>query len=286
MKTWLLVDCNYLAWRSYHAIGPLSHEGRSTSVCFGVLRDLEGLLSLHSPDRTILAFDSGSSKRASIFPGYKASRKNKVMSDEERERIRQFYLELGRFQNEILPDAGFRNVIDVPGYEADDILAQVAKDIPTDVTAVIVSADGDLLQCLAERVVIYNPAKKKAVTAESFREQWKISPKDWATVKAIAGCSTDDVPGVPGVGELTAARWVAAVLPSRYKAHAAITESTELIERNLELVRLPFPGCVVPELQDDAVTRESLAKVKSELGIRIQRAGVPVPIESDGGFFN
>ena len=245
MKTWMLVDCNYLAWRAYHAIGPLSHNGKSTSVCFGVLRDLEGLINLHSPARTVLAFDSpAKSLRAELYPPYKSGRRNRVVPESEREMLRQFYDELGRFEREILPAAGFRNVISLPGYEADDILAEIAGTVPEDVTAVIVSADGDLLQCLGERVILYNPAKKKAVTAESFRLQWGIGPEQWAEVKAIAGCSTDDVPGVFGVAERTAADYLSERLNRMRPVCLKIQDwlkSSEYI-RNLSLCRLPFPG--------------------------------------------
>ena len=104
---------------------------------------------------------------------------------------------------------------------------------------VIVSTDQDLWQLLSgDRVTVWNPRTKKMLTEQAFRERWGIGPSQWADVKAIAGCPGDGVPGVPGVGEKTAAKFMAGRLKDTTKAYNRVVEANDLWERNLRLVRL------------------------------------------------
>jgi DNA polymerase-1 len=280
MKVWLLVDLSYLAWRSHYTTGGLQHDGINTGISFGVLRDLEYLADLHSANRVIVACDGGGGgKRVEICPTYKKSRGEEFCTPVEIEERRQFYEELARLQRDILPQAGYKNILRVPGYEGDDIIAKIAQDIPLDVEAVIISADGDLLQCLDDRVILYNPTKKKAITSKAFREKWGIAPHQWSSVKAWAGCGTDDIEGVKGVGEITAVKWLKGLIKEGTDTYDKFNNNFDVFNRNMPLVRLPFPGLELPPLRDDEVDAAKMSKVRTDLGIRTKR-----PTRQESGF--
>lgn len=261
-----------MAHRALHTTGGLSHEGQPTGVSFGLLRDLERLRELYAADRTVLAFDAPGSLREKIYPGYKLARRSREFTPEETKIREDFYVELDRLKNSLLSEAGFRNVFFSQGYEADDVIAHVCQNLPPETDAVIVSTDKDLWQCLNERVVVYNPLTKKVITAESFQEKWGISPALWVNVKALAGCDSDSIEGIRGVGDLTAARYCAGTLKPESAVVAKIRAGREIYERNLPLVRLPYPGLELPPVMVDEVTLGRLSAVRARLGIR----GAPV----------
>lgn len=277
MEHLLLVDSNYLCYRAYRTTGGLSHQGKLTGVAFGFIRDIEILSELFEPSIVVFAFDAGGpGKRSEISSVYKSSRQE--MTEEEREEKRQFYDQVHRLRSQILPDLGYKNVIWRKGYEADDIIAKIAEDLRTDQEATMISADGDLFQCLSDRVSFYNPHSKKITTAKKFREQWGLAPSMWASVKALAGCGTDDVEGIRGVGEVTAAKWFNGKLKPDSKGYKLISDNLEVFNKNIDLVKLPFPGLELPELVPDDTNLAKLMKVKADLGIKAKRTRVP------GGF--
>ena len=271
MSTLLLVDANYLARRAYYTTGGLSHQGEATGVAFGFLRDVEANIELHGANTTLFAFDSRKSLRKEILPSYKSSR-TESLSDEDRERESLFREQLHRLKMDLLPMEGFKNIVEVEGYEADDIIAKYCEKVKVGDEAVILSADSDLLQCISlGRVYFYNPTQKKVVNAQSFIAEWGIAPEQWAQVKALAGCATDDVPGIKGIGERTAANFFNGKLTKGIKYHL-ISENLDLIQKNLPLVKLPFPGIEVPDLVDDEVTEAKKLEVQQMLGFRDRRA--------------
>lgn len=282
---WLLVDCHYLCHRAFHTTGGLSHAGVPSGVAFGVLRELENLSNMYSPSRCILAFDHpGKGLRAIEYPEYKSSRRNYECSDEEKEQLEMFREEVNRLRLEILPELGYRNVLCEKGYEADDIIAAFAGQIHVKDSGVIVSSDGDLLQCLRENVVLYNPRTKKVTTSQSFREEWGIYPQMWASVKALAGCDSDDVVGIRGIGEKTAAKWFSGKLKASSAAYKKISENLDVYNRNIDLVRLPYPGLELPEVREDEVTEARRVKMNLKLGIRSRAPAKRDPLRQSSGF--
>lgn len=265
---WLLVDTNYIARRALYTTGGLQYGGVSTGVSFGVLRDIEGQIEYHGANRTILAFDSRNSLRKKICPKYKANRDDKT--EEQKEQDLEFYVELRRLKEELLPIVGYRNIIEVDGYEADDIIAQVALVLPSSVDAVIISADHDLLQCISDHVRFHNPSTKKTVNLRSFFDEWGLLPEDWPMVKAIAGCGTDNVEGIRGVGEKTAAQFIAGKL-KKGKKYDSITCGYDVVARNLPLVGLPLGGLELPPILPDVLTEAGKIEAQQLLGIRAKR---------------
>ena len=255
----LLIDVSGLAYRAVYTTGGLSHGGIGTGVVFGVVRTVMDLMDLFSTDRAAWCFDGGYQKRLEISPVYKRHRVDVPSTGEGQARAeaREAVWEQTRMMyREWLPLAGFGNLFRRKGYEADDVIAAVCRDWGGQ--KVIVSGDNDLWQLIDGTTCIWR-AKGKLVTSRSFVDEWGIDPTMWADVKAIAGCPGDNVIGVRGVGEKTAAKFLAGRLKPESRAYRAIVENNDVWRRNLELVRLPFPGVGRFELrEDDSVDWEPL----------------------------
>jgi len=237
MKPLLVIDCNYLAHRARFTTGPLSYKGQPTGVIFGFLNQLFSIGKEVMPENIIFTWDSRKSKRRRILPEYKMNRKqNDEGPDQEMlDAFHQFAL----LRKEILPGLGFKNNWMQPGYEADDLIAVCCSP---ERSAVIASSDDDLLQLLSKQTCIYNLGRKEYYTKDKFVNEYGIKPKQWIEVKKIAGCSGDNVPGVPGVGEKTAIKYLRGELNPDTKTYQKIEQGRKIIERNEDLVSLPFPG--------------------------------------------
>jgi 5'-3' exonuclease len=103
----------------------------------------------------------------------------------------------------------------------------------------MVTTDKDLFQCICEQIGWYSPIQNKAWYYRSFMTEYGIEPRQFALVKAIAGCSSDNVPGIKGVGDKTALKYVKNELPKTHKTYRDIENNLELINFNKEIVCLP-----------------------------------------------
>jgi 5'-3' exonuclease len=100
----------------------------------------------------------------------------------------------------------------------------------------------------SDKVSMYSTKKKKLYTNRNLWKDYGVSPKEWAEVKSIAGCSTDGVPGIEGVAEITAAKYITRRLNIAHKTYRNILSGREIIERNRKLVTLPLEGTPVIKL--------------------------------------
>lgn len=250
MKTWLVIDCNFMCYRSFFTTGRLSFEGISTGVTYGFLRDLRNLESDHAVDKTILAFDHGKGAREKLYPWYKSERRAKKSDREQLAALDEMRSQVDKLKRIYLPSIGYKNVYYQDGYEADDIIAVVCKSLPKKTQAIIISADKDLFQLLTRNVSMINPITKFKYTVDWFRKTYNITPEEWVFVKTIAGCKTDSVEGVHGVGEKTAAAYLSGDLKGSSKKYAAIRAFTKTSKsaENLTVVRLPFKHRGVPPI--------------------------------------
>lgn len=257
MMTWLLIDTTYLCRRAWHASG----------VVFGAIDTIENQVELHAPDNVVFAFDSGGrGLRAKIDPTYKANR-YKDLTEQEAQALKDYREQESLLRTKHLPAMGYRNIFASRGYEADDIIAGIASDLHIRHDAVIITADNDLWQCLRMNVCWHNPVTGKTVTFDSFTKEWDLHPIMWADVKAFAGCSTDGIQGIRGVGDKTAAKWFAGTLKPSSKKYQLINDNLEVYNRNIQLTRLPLNGYKTPELKDDEVTELKKNKVKAQFGM-------------------
>ncbi len=267
MNTWLVLDANYLCYRILYTMGKDLVQG----VVFGFLQDIVHLRDLHNTSRFVFCFDSKFSKRLEEYPNYKRTRRECLLDEECRRTREDMRDQIQELRRELLPRLGFQNVLCQKGYEADDLIASVCQRSLADDGAIIVSSDHDLLQLLAGNIRLWNPHKGKTTTLQSFWKQWGIEPAQWPHVKAIAGCYTDDIEGVKGIGEITAARWVVGKLKGGSKANEKILAGMDIFKRNLPLVKLPYEGTNSFVLREDDVTHKKWNDIAEDLGMRSLR---------------
>jgi len=279
-KKWLILDCNYLCHRAKYSTGGLSYDNMPTGVIYGFLKSISHFQELFNTPYVVFCWDSKTSKREEIFAAYKAKRKNKY-KDMSKDTIRlekEFRWQMKMLRRKYLPTIGYRNVFVQRGYEADDIIASICLNIPMLDEALIISSDQDLYQLINSQISFYNPIKGKILTLQGFKKKYGIEPYLWKEVKIIAGCSTDGIPGVGGVGEKTAIKYLKRELKETTKAYKNIVSKvrSNLHRRNNKLISLPFAGTKIPKLQEDEISQEGWDKVIKMLGMKSLRDKMPV----------
>jgi len=255
---WVLIDYSWLVHRAMYSTGGLEFEDIPTGVIYGVLDAIRTVCK----DKRILSnkvaimLDSRESFRKEIYPKYKCNRSK--LSETQKEERAIMYKQSKLLSEKILPDSGFR-VYEQEGLESDDLIAMAARQVrqyaendSSSVQAIMITADGDLFQSITQTVHWYNPSKNLYYTPSKFYHDKGISPEKWDSVKCIAGCSTDNVGGVSGVGECTAIKYLKGTLPKGYKTYRCIVSERgqEIINRNQVLVKLPCPDTRMLDLEE------------------------------------
>ena len=202
----LLVDAYGLIYRAFHALPPLTNSrGQLTNAAYGFTSILLRTMADVDPERAIVAFDApGTTYRHERFPAYKAQRPS--MPDELRSQVpivRDLVAALG------LP------LLEATGYEADDVIGTIATAAERDGWEVhIVSGDLDMLQLVTNKVHLMHTAKGGAdaiveYDPERVFARYGLTPEQMVDFKSLKGDSSDNIPGVPGVGEKTASKLIA-----------------------------------------------------------------------------
>ena len=201
----LLVDAYGLIYRAFHALPPLTNSrGQLTNAAYGFTSILLRTIADVDPERAIVAFDApGTTYRHERFPAYKAQRPS--MPDELRSQVpivRDLVAALG------LP------LLEATGYEADDVIGTIATAAERDGWEVhIVSGDLDMLQLVTAKVHLLHTAKGGAdaiveYDPERVFARYGLTPAQMVDFKSLKGDSSDNIPGVPGVGEKTASKLI------------------------------------------------------------------------------
>ncbi len=187
-----LLDISAYIFRAYHAIRPLTTaEGFPTNAIFGVTRMMMRLLQ-DAPDPLIIAVKDapGPSWRAAEFAAYKANRP--PAPEDLKVQFDEIY--------DMINDLGIPSVME-DGQEADDLIAGMARHFAdAGRPVVIVSADKDLLQLVNDRILMWDPMRDTLYTADAVQEKWGVPPQRIADILALMGDSSDNIPGVAGVG--------------------------------------------------------------------------------------
>ena len=202
----LLIDGHSMLNRAFYGLPDLTNsEGRHTGAVYGFLNILFRILEEEKPDFLTVAFDlHAPTFRHKIYDAYKGTRK--AMPEELREQV--------PLMKEMLTAMGVK-IVTKEGYEADDLLGTLARRSEAkgmDVT--ILSGDRDLLQLATDKVLIRLPKTTKGKTviedyhAEQVLERYQVTPPQIIELKALMGDSSDNIPGIPGVGEKTATKMV------------------------------------------------------------------------------
>ena len=204
--TLYLIDGHALAYRTFFALtrgdssGFTTSSGEPTAGVFGFTSVLLRILEQEQPDYLAVAFDTGRTFRDEIFPDYKGTRAK--MPDDLRvqiERIRQ------------LVDAFNIPRLEIEGYEADDVLGSVSRiAVEGGLGVKIFTGDRDLLQLVNERVIVNLPGRSlsdaKDYLAKDVEEYLGVRPDQIVDYKALVGDNSDNIPGVSGIGKVTAVK--------------------------------------------------------------------------------
>jgi DNA polymerase-1 len=200
-KRLILVDGSGYIFRAFHALPPMTRpDGTQVNAVYGFTQMLAGFLAKHAASHIAVVFDSARlTFRNEIYPDYKAHR-----PEPPPELVPQFGL-----IREATEALGVCK-IEQPGYEADDMIAAYAKAFEAEGgTVTIVSSDKDLMQLIRPGVEMLDPIKQKPIREPEVLEKFGVTPDKVVEVQALAGDSTDNVPGVPGIGVKTAAQLIA-----------------------------------------------------------------------------
>ena len=238
-----IIDGSSYLYRAYHAMPPLStSKGQPTGAIKGVTNMLMTLKKDSEGSPIIVVFDAkGKTFRSEIYKEYKANRP--PMPDDLREQLEPL--------KEICKAIGFP-LIEIPGVEADDVIATlVNKAKEKKFKAVVSSLDKDLMQLVEDpNITIMNTMKHQIFTEDKVFEKFGVQPNQIRDMLALVGDSSDNIPGVPKVGQKTAAKWL-----NEYKNLDGIKDNAESIkgvvgenlrnsladlERNVELVSLKY----------------------------------------------
>ena len=252
----LIIDGNNFAYRSLVLDTMRTEPGVRTEVLYMMLGSIVRLLKKFNTHKFIISWDiSKSIKRKKLYPQYKANRKNKTPEEESKYNIflKQLKLTQKVFEFMKLPQAM------VPRIESDDtisLLAYLLGGVGVDGRhAVIVSSDKDLLQCITDKISVYNPMKKQLISIKAFRRKYDMTPQQYNLCRLMIGDSSDNIKGIAGVGEKTAFRIIHELQPTtlisiflhyandiniKSKIDKRIQNSFELLKLNEKLMKLPI----------------------------------------------
>lgn len=234
----ILIDGNNVCHIVNHSMGHLSNEERKTGVIFGFMKQLLTLSNKMHTNDFIFCWDSRKSLRKKIYPEYKSNRAKNNGNPEDEQAKQDLFDQISEIRRTILPELGFNNNFIKTGYEADDIIADIVLENYYD-PFTIVSTDQDLYQILKDNTRIYNIITKNFFTKQDFIDKFGLEPWHYKEMKAIAGCSSDFIKGISGVGEATAAKYIRNDKISTSLLEK-IHEGYKIVERNRMLTYLPF----------------------------------------------
>ena len=271
MNRFIILDVSNLAYRALHTVGDLVHPDNPesyTGVIYQLWQTAIQLERHYETHNFAFAFDSRKSIRQVAYPPYKqkrkAEREAKEAADLKAKLQRQgMHKQIDRLPK-LLSEIGSVNLFGQTGYEADDMIASIVAHNPNN-ELVVVSTDSDLLQLLRPGVTIYNPVSRKEITDEDFTAKWKISPIQFSSVKAWEGCTSDNIEGVPGVGPVTACKWLNGQIKEGTPKYSLFADNLEVYTRNKPLVSLPYAGTQANVLKEQP-SRLNWNRLAEEIG--------------------
>jgi DNA polymerase-1 len=249
----LLVDGSGYLFRAFFALPPMTRpDGTPVNAVLGFTSMLWKLLQEHPDDHVVVVFDAGKkSFRNDLYEAYKANRE-----EAPEELVPQFPLVREAARAFELP------VVEVAGLEADDLIASYARAArQAGEEVVVVSSDKDLMQLVGDGVSMWDPLKQKPIDRDAVIERMGVPPEQVRDLLALTGDTSDNVPGVPGIGPKTAAQ-----LLEEYG-------SLEGLLARLDTIRQPKRRQALEENAERARLSWRLVGLKDD-------APLPVPIEA------
>jgi len=248
-KAVILIDGHSLAYRSYFAFirNPLRNsKGQNTSAVFGFINSLKRLFANFSPKYMAVVFDSGRETfRHKLYEEYKSER-----PETPSDLVTQLPL-----IKEVISAYGLKT-LEKPGFEADDILATIAKRLAKkDSTIYIVTSDKDLFQLVNDNIFIYDVYKDIIFDRGKTKEKYGINePSMMRDVLALAGDAIDNIPGVPGIGMKRALDIV-----HKYKTFEEALEKDERLKEHRKVAEI---SRLLATVKTDVKVRASLPDLK------------------------
>lgn len=273
MKKIALVDGSSYIYRAFYALPPLTApDGRPTGAIYGFLRMILKLINDLNPEYIAVIFDKGKiTFRTKQYEDYKATRK------ETPDELKQQIPEIKR----LLKLFGIK-VLEKEGFEADDIIATLAKKAKNKGFQVhVVTPDKDMMQLVSENIYLLNPVSNIIFDKEKIKEKYGVYPEQFIDYQALVGDTVDNIIGVKGVGPKTASK-----LLNQYgnienilnhldelspKLQKAFQEAIDRLEKNKFLVKLDdnVPLDIeIENLKREKIDWESLIKEFEKLGFK------------------
>ncbi|NBC34527.1 MAG: DNA polymerase I [Alphaproteobacteria bacterium] len=252
--TYYLVDGSGFIFRAFHALPMMNRPSDKTPInaVYGFTNMMMKLLADLQAERVAVIFDAARRNfRNDIYEDYKANREEPPEA-----LVPQFPLIREAVEAFNLP------MMEVEGYEADDLIAaycRQARDRGEHV--VIVSSDKDLMQLVGRGVTMLDPIKNAPIDVAEVEAKFGVPPEKMVDVQALAGDSTDNVPGVPGIGVKTAAQLI-----NQYG--------------DLETLLAQAPGIKQPKRRQALIDNAEIARMSRRLVLLDENAPVPMPLEA------
>jgi DNA polymerase-1 len=242
----LIIDTNALFHRSRNALkrgaGELTTSwGQPVSGTYGVLNTLFSILEKENYDAVLPIYDAGGNFRKKESEEYKA---NRGPADDS------FKADFSLLRDEIFFYLGF-NPVGIKGYEADDVIASVAKNAVAFSNVDILTCDRDLLACVSNRVnvILFNSAKKvRRCGIDDVLDIYGVYPAEVRYLKALSGDASDNVAGIPRIGDKTAAKIVIECRPTeanpeftgadRIALHPKVRDNASIFLSNLRVITI------------------------------------------------
>jgi DNA polymerase-1 len=255
-KTLCLIDGSSYVYRAFYALPALTtSKGFPTNAIYGFLNMLKKIIKESHPAYLAVAFDhKGPTFRHKAYQEYKITRKPTP--------------EALKIQLPVLKDiisAYGIPIFEIPGYEADDVLAYLAiKGKLQGLNPVIVSSDKDILQMVKEGILVYNPQKDIYFNAQKVEEIYGIKPHQFADFLALTGDQTDNIPGVPGIGEKTARELI-----TKFGSLEEILTNTDKLP--------PKVRRAIEDNKENLLLSRELARLKLDIDLKIEWEKLSLP---------
>ena len=274
MKRILLLDCNAVCWSVYHGLPKLSFEEVQTSIIFGFMARLFTFREDFDADHIVFAWDHPKKgDREKLFPAYKEKRRNvrktelEEATPEELKELKSIKKQFKLLRKEVLPGLGFSNLFYQKGKEGDDIIAKVCQDHEEDIIKII-GSDLDLLQCISTRHTMHSLRTHQEIDHDWVFNRYGVPPSMWGDVKGLAGCTSDEVPGIKGVGENKAIQYLCGNMKPTGIIYKRIKESQDVIDFTRKLVVLPMKGTKSFTIEPDTCTINKFKRMIRKYGFQ------------------
>jgi DNA polymerase-1 len=252
-----LIDGSSYIYRAYHAVRHLStSQGLPTNATFGFTNMVLKLLAEQNPEYMAMAFDAkGPTFRHEMYDAYKANRP--PMPEDLVVQI--------PYIKQVVAGMNIPS-LELPGYEADDIIGTLVRAAEgKGFKVVMVTGDKDFKQLISRSVSMWDPMRDRTIDYASLKEDSGLEPSQWVDVMALAGDTSDNIPGVPGIGEKTAIQLIKAfgTMERLFQSLDKVTQ-TKLREK-------------LTRFHDQAILSRRLVAINREVPLSVKASSFKVP---------